>query len=142
MIISTKWLTSSIIQPGSSLKEMSNILIKLSCDNNTYHTNNLISIKKIWYSREFMKRSVPSNTRDHSYMVNLKDKPIVPVRLILSRVGSAQYCLAKWLAKTLELVLKLYSSHCVEDLLTFTKLIQNSTTLYNSFLCSFNISAL
>ena len=70
-------------------------------------------------------------------------KENIPLRPILSMIGSSQHELAKWLAEILAPVLKLYSSHCVKDSFTFANFIQN----YNlepakAFLCSLDISSL
>ena len=58
-------------------------------------------------------------------------------------VGSTQHCLAKWLAGSLEPVLKLYSKHCIYQSLTFAKRFQNTSINPNNFfLCSFDITNL
>ena len=58
-------------------------------------------------------------------------------------IGSSQHELAKWFAEIFALVLKLYSSHCVKDSLTFANFIQNcNLEPAKTFLCSFDISSL
>ena len=70
-------------------------------------------------------------------------KENIPLRPILSLIGSSQHELAKWLAEILVPVLKLYSSHCVKDSFTFANSIQNcNLEPGKSFLCSFGISSL
>ena len=54
-----------------------------------------------------------------------KHKENIPLRPILSMIGSSQHELAKWLAGIVVPVLKLYSSHCVKDSFTFANFIQN-----------------
>ena len=58
-------------------------------------------------------------------------------------VGSAQHYLAKWLAGTLEPVLKLFTKHCIYDSFTFAKVNWNiSNNPNNSFLYSFDVFSL
>ena len=80
-----------------------------------------------------MKRYALSHPKDHGYF-----GPNVPLKPILSMVGSTQNRLAKWWAGTLQL----YSKHCIYDSFTLTKLIQNNSINHNNFfLCSFGISS-
>ena len=70
-------------------------------------------------------------------------KENVPLRPILSVIGSSQHEVAKWLSEILEPVLKRYSAHCVKDSFTFASFIQNlKLGLSKTFLCSFDISSL
>ena len=70
-------------------------------------------------------------------------KTDIPLRPILSMVGSSQHELAKFLSVTLQPVLELYSSFCIQDSFTFAELIrQFDPTSDQSFLCSFDICSL
>ena len=62
---------------------------------------------------------------------------------ILSMVGSSQHELAKFLTVTLQPVLELYSSFCIQDFFSFAELIrQFDLKSDQSFLCSFHICSL
>ena len=52
-------------------------------------------------------------------------KPNVPLRPILSMIGSAQHELAKWLSEVLDPVLQKYSKHCIKDSFTLAEFMQN-----------------
>ena len=70
-------------------------------------------------------------------------KPNVPLRPILSMIGSAQHELAKWLSEVLDPVLQKYSKHCIKDSFTFAEFMQNLNIKdETSFMCSFDISSL
>ena len=70
-------------------------------------------------------------------------KEHIPLRPILSMIGSSLHDLAKWLAEILVQVLKLYYSPCIKDCFTFAKFIQNCLLEpVKSYLCSFDISSL
>ena len=70
-------------------------------------------------------------------------KPNVPLRPILSMIGSAQHELAKWLSEVLDPVLQKYSKHCIKDSFTFAEFMQNLIIENEtSFMCSFDISSL
>ena len=70
-------------------------------------------------------------------------KPNVPLRPILSMIGSAQHELAKWLSAVLDPVLQKYSKHCIKDSFTFAEFMQNLDIKdETSFMCSFDISSL
>ena len=70
-------------------------------------------------------------------------KPNVPLRPILSMIGSAQHELAKWLSEVLDPVLQKYSKHCINNSFTFAKFMQNlNIENETSFMCSFDISSL
>ena len=67
----------------------------------------------------------------------------VPLRPILSMIGSSQHKLAKWLCTILQPVLDRYSARCIKDSFTFAKTIQELTAhSHQTFLCSFNNSSL
>ena len=70
-------------------------------------------------------------------------KASIPLRPILSMIGSSQHELAKWLCTILQPVLDRYSAHCIKGSFTFAKTIQDLTTDSDqTFLCSFDISSL
>ena len=51
-------------------------------------------------------------------------KPKVPLRPILSMIGSAHHKLSKWLASLLQPVLDRYTVHCISDSFTFADYIR------------------
>ena len=62
---------------------------------------------------------------------------------VISMIGSSQHEIAKWLAEILAPVIKLYSSHCVQDSSTYGNFMQNcNLEPAKTFLCSFDISSL
>ena len=65
--------------------------------------------------------------RPSMYGLPKTHKEDIPLRPILSMIGSSQHELAKWLSEVLVPVLKLYSSNCVEDWFTFANFIQTTT---------------
>ena len=70
-------------------------------------------------------------------------KENIPLRPVLSMIGSSQHELANWLAEILAPVLTLYSSHCLKDSFTFANFIQNYNLEHaKAFLCPFDISSL
>eukprot|EP00794_Sanderia_malayensis_P010538 gene10538-11650_t len=81
--------------------------------------------------------------RPRMYGLPKTHKPNIPLRPILSMVGSAQHQLAKWLSEVLEPVLNLYSDNCISDSFTFANFIQNlELNPAKTFLCSFDVSSL
>ena len=60
-----------------------------------------------------------------------------PLRPILSMTGSSHHELGKWLAGLLQPVLERFSSHCMSDLFTFAKTMQNLGIDPNVFMCFF-----
>ena len=81
--------------------------------------------------------------RPRMYGLPKTHKEDIPLRPILSMIGSSQHERAKWLAEILAPVLKLYSSHSVKDSFTFANFIQNcNLEPAKTFLCSFDISSL
>ena len=81
--------------------------------------------------------------RPRMYGLPKTHKTNVPVRPILSMIGSAQHKLAKWLIGILEPVRSMYDSHCVADSFTFAHEMK-TTDLPNSnmFLGSYDIVSL
>ena len=81
--------------------------------------------------------------RPRMYGLPKTHKASIPLRPILSMIGSSQHELAKWLCTILQPVLDRYSAHCIKDSFTFAKTIQDLTTDSDqTFLCSFDISSL
>ena len=56
--------------------------------------------------------------------------------------GSSHHELGKWLASPLQPVFERFLSHCISDLFTFAKTIQNLDIDPNVFVCSFDLSSL
>ena len=70
-------------------------------------------------------------------------KPNVPLRPILSMIGSSQHQLAKYLSALFQPVLEIYSNNCIKDYFLFAEEIrQLKLKPDESFLCSFDISSL
>ena len=70
-------------------------------------------------------------------------KENVPLRPVLSMIGSPQHLVAKWLVKMLQPVLMRYSTHVVKDSFTFAKEIQGFSLQQNdAFMCSFDVKSL
>ena len=71
-------------------------------------------------------------------------KKDVPLRPILSMVGSAQHKLAKWLVRLLEPVIKFYTEYCVEDSFTFVDSIRQShiKNMDSTCMVSFDVKSL
>ena len=69
-------------------------------------------------------------------------KKNVPLRPVLSAIGSPQYPVAKYLASVLKPVLDKFSAYCVSDSFTFAKEINSTKLDKSSFLCSFDIKSL
>lgn len=65
----------------------------------------------------------------------------VPLRPILSMIGSSQHKVAKWLAIMLQPVLQRYSTFCIKDSFTFSQFIRNCDAT-DGFMCSFDICSL
>ena len=68
-----------------------------------------------------------------------KGTPLCP---IVSLTGSSHHELGKWLAGILQSVLEWFSLHCISDLFTFAKTMQNLDIDPNVFVSSFNVSSL
>ena len=95
-------------------------------------------------ARDVYDRVRPTGSqRPRMYGLPKTHKEDIPLRPILSMIGSSQHELAKWLAEILAPVLKLYSSYSVKDSFTFANFIQNcNLEPAKTFLCSFDISSL
>ena len=65
-----------------------------------------------------------------------------PLCPILSMTGLSHHELGKWLAGLLQPVLEWFSSHCISDLFTFAKTMQNLDNNPNVFMCFFDVSSL
>ena len=66
--------------------------------------------------------------RPRMYGLPKTHKGSIPLRPILSMVGSSQHELAKWLCTILQPVLDRYSSRCIKNSFTFAKTSQDLTT--------------
>ena len=81
--------------------------------------------------------------RPRMYRLPKTHKTDIPLGPILSVVGSSQHELAKFLAVTLQPVLELYSSFCIQNSFSFAELIsQFDLKSDQSFLYSFDICSL
>ena len=67
----------------------------------------------------------------------------IPLRPILSMVGSAQHEMARWLGELLKPVVGKYSSHVVSDSFCFSDIIRGlAGPKRNAFMCSFDVKSL
>ena len=74
-------------------------------------------------ARDVYDRVRPTDSQlPRMYGLPKTHKENIPLRPILSMIGSSQHELAKWFAEILVPVLKLYSSHCAKDSFTFATL--------------------
>ena len=80
--------------------------------------------------------------RPRMYGLLKTHKEGTPLRPILSMTGSSHHELGKWLASLLQPVLEQFLSHCISDLFTFAKTMQNLDIDPNVFMCSFDVSSL
>ena len=65
-----------------------------------------------------------------------------PLRPILSMSGSSHHELGNRLAGLLQPVLEWFSSHCISDVFTFAKTMENLGIDPNVFMCSFDVCSL
>ena len=95
-------------------------------------------------ARDVYDRVQPTGSQQpRMYGLPKKHKENIPLRPILSMIGSSQHELATWLVEILVPILKSYSSHCRKYSFTFANCIQNCNfEPAKSFLCSFDISSL
>ena len=71
-----------------------------------------------------------------------KPNPI-PLRPILSMVGSPQHEMARWLTEVLQPVLQQYSSHLIKDSFEFVNTLREFGEVgEDSFMCSFDVKSL
>ena len=99
--------------------------------------------KKI--SEEVYKRVRPSgSTRPRMYGLPKTHKPEpIPLRPVLSMIGSAHHELARWLAELLKPVVERYSSHTVKDSFSFCDILRQQRNLGDTaFMCSFDVKSL
>ena len=80
--------------------------------------------------------------RPRMYGLPKTPKEGTPLRPILSMTDSSHHELGKWLAGLLRPVLERFLSHCISDLFTFAKTMQNLDIDLNVFMCSFDVSSL
>ena len=66
----------------------------------------------------------------------------VPLRPILSMIGSPQYDTSKWLCKLLEPVRKTYNKRCIKDSFAFVDLLKVKNIGSSGFRCSFDVVSL
>ena len=65
----------------------------------------------------------------------------VPLRPILSMVGSAQQKVASWLSSVLQPVLEHFSCFCIKNSFSFSKIIRNFSPT-DMFMCSLDVCSL
>ena len=98
-------------------------------------------------NQKFLTRNVydrirpTGSQRPRMYGLPKTHKENIPLRPILSMIGSSQHELAKWLSEVLAPVLKLYSSNCVKDSFTFANFIQNYKLPLPKYFCALLTSA-
>ena len=81
--------------------------------------------------------------RPRMYGLPKTHKPGIPLRPILSMIGSSQHKLAKWLARVLQPVLTELSEYCIKDSFSFVELLRSTNVKPdNVVMCSFDIKSL
>ena len=96
-------------------------------------------------SESVYKRIRPTGSvRPRMYGLPKLHKPEpIPLRPILSMVGSAQHEMARWLKEFLEPVLERYSSRLVKDTFSFCEVLhQYGEVGEDTFMCSFDVKSL
>ena len=66
----------------------------------------------------------------------------VPLRPILSMIGSSQHKVAQWLKGVLQPVLDKYSKFCVKDSYSFVQMLRSTAVNQSFSMCSFDIRSL
>ena len=74
--------------------------------------------------------------RPRLYGLPKTHKVNVPLRPILSMIGSVQHKLAKWLTKVIDPVVEFYSLHCLNDSFAFAKLMRETSVNGSCVMCS------
>ena len=84
------------------------------------------------------------SVRPRMYGLPKKHKPEpIPLRPILSMIGSAQHEIARWLCEVLYPVLKRYSSRIVKDTFAFCEILhQQGDVSDDASMCSFDVKSL
>lgn len=85
--------------------------------------------------------------RPKMYGLPKTHKAGIPLRPVLSLIGSPQHKLAKWLVSELQPVLHRFSKYCVKDSFSFSTIVNNfdlnsSSSLSSPFMCSFDVKSL
>ena len=148
-----------ILDKSDYLEKMSNILDDrtkfelvgptLTHDNTVKHERNLKKILRKFRKLGFISKPLymelrpTGSVRPRMYGLPKTHKPTVPLRPILSMIGSSQHKIAQWLTEVLQPVLEKFSSYCIKDSFSFVELMRELTILpQNSFLCSYDIKSL
>ena len=82
------------------------------------------------------------SARPRMYGLPKVHKPSVPLRPILSMVGSPQYAISKWLSGILKPVVNHYGKRCVKDSFTFSDSLKTTGLPTGGHMCSFDIVSL
>ena len=99
-------------------------------------------VKKGFLSSTIPNQIRPTRSiRPRLYGLPKTHKDGVPLRTILSMVGSSQHRVAKWLDRIWQPVLTHYSSYWIKDSFQFAGFIKNCCS-QNRFMCSFDICSL
>ena len=94
-------------------------------------------------SLDVYDRITPTGSaRPRLYGLPKVHKPGVPLRPILSMVGSPQYGISKWLCELLNPVVQYYGVRCVKDSFTFSDSVKSAQLSSNGFMCSFDVVSL
>ena len=106
--------------------------------------NAMLSDKKNPISKAVYDEIYPSKCqRSKMYGLPKTHKPDVPVRPVLSMIGSPQHSLAKWLVRVLDPVLSKYSLFTVKDSFSFSECIRGlRLNMDNTYICSYDIKSL
>ena len=100
-----------------------------------------------WVKNGVLPKNVASeirpsgSIRSRLYGLPKTHKADIPLRPILSMVGSSQHKTSKWIFDMLQPVLQHYSKYCLKDSFYFADFIKKSK-IVNKFMCSYDISNL
>ena len=102
----------------------------LTCDNTagieSRLQKRLLELFKTKLLPEHVYRTIrpTGSQRPQMYGLPKTHKPNVPLRPILSVIGSAHHELSKWLASLLQPVLERFTAHCISDSFKFADYIR------------------
>ena len=125
--------------------------LRLGLDDGFDHTTSLETkfqrrlvelVKRGFLSSTIADQIRPTGSiRPRLYGLPKTHKEGVPLRPILSMVGSSQHRIAKWFDRILQPVIMRYCTYCIKDSFEFAGLVKNCC-LQNKFMCSFDIFSL
>jgi hypothetical protein len=129
----SKFVVMGPIATNDNTVKIENTLRKRLCE--------LVKSKKLPEAVKEIIRPTGSQ-RPRMYGLPKTHKPGVPLRPILSMIGSAQHKVAQWLKGVLQPVLDKYSGFCVKDSYSFVQMLRTSDINENMAMCSFDVRSL